>query len=252
MPKLNNIIKLSKFDKFYFGYIIVPSFHTGLIHTQQGRRRHSCWTLLLCHSPQQQPNREPLKVWNLLCSCDWPRKQPTIPGHFSACGHMSHTNSHKDNTNKIGLQLQTKNTGNGVNCFSSLLPSTGLSSSSIIVSLTSGLHKSAGASQDNRRTEEKAATMPVLAAVRREAVIRLAAAAAGATLLQSQPGNHEARTWWGAQHASLNFLVHICFAFEMHRNGTVPHLDVRECHQFDLPCGRHYGNVRLIILRCKR
>uniref|UniRef100_A0A0E0NTL7 Uncharacterized protein n=1 Tax=Oryza rufipogon TaxID=4529 RepID=A0A0E0NTL7_ORYRU len=105
---------------------------------------------------------------------------------------MSHTNSHKDNTNKIGLQLQTKNTGNGVNCFSSLLPSTGLSSS--IVSLTSGLHKSAGASQDNRRTEEKAATMPVLAAVRREAVIRLAAAAAGATLLQSQPGNHEART----------------------------------------------------------
>uniref|UniRef100_A0A0E0EFM4 Uncharacterized protein n=1 Tax=Oryza meridionalis TaxID=40149 RepID=A0A0E0EFM4_9ORYZ len=42
-----------------------------------------------------------------------------------------------------------------------------------------------------------------------------------------------------AQHASLNFLVHTCFAFEMHRNGTVPHLDVRECHQFDLPCGWH-------------
>uniref|UniRef100_A0A0E0LPE5 Tyrosine-specific transport protein n=1 Tax=Oryza punctata TaxID=4537 RepID=A0A0E0LPE5_ORYPU len=50
-----------------------------------------------------------------------------------------------------------------------------------------------------------------------------------------------------AQHASLNFLVHTSFAFEMHRNGTVPRLDVRECHQFDLPCGRHNGAGILAI-----
>ncbi|KAG8079499.1 hypothetical protein GUJ93_ZPchr0007g4202 [Zizania palustris] len=107
---------------------------------------------------------------------------------------------------------------NGVS-FSPVLPSTELTSISLTSSSGVCNCKSTGASENTRRADEDeaaAAAAMLLLAVRREAVAAPFAAAAGAPLLQPQPGNVKARTW--------------------------------ERHQFDLPRGRHNGNVHWILL----